>query len=237
MTIRLLAVSVGVSLLGFALPAKAAPLCTAEALDALGVSDLKVSEAKPVTATGDAPAFCQVTGTVATRGDGAPDGSARFLMQLPEAWKQRFVFYGVGGNAGTLGPSVNQTDRTTALGKGYVTVLTDTGHVGDGTTAKWARKPDGSLDQAKAVDFFYRAAHDVAVAGKAFAQAYYAAPILHAYFDGCSTGGRMAMIAAEHYPDDYTGVIAGDPAMDYNLQLKRIAVQKAALTGGMTFIP
>jgi feruloyl esterase len=87
------------------------------------------------------------------------------------------------------------------------------------------------------VDFFYRAAHDVAVAGKAFAQAYYAAPILHAYFDGCSTGGRMAMIAAEHYPDDYTGVIAGDPAMDYNLQLKRIAVQKAALTGGMTFIP
>lgn len=236
MNIRFLAVSVAVSL-GAALPAKAAPQCTAEALDGLGVADLKVTEAKIVPAAGNIPAFCQVTGTVATRGDGAPDGSARFLMQLPETWQQRFVFYGVGGNAGTLGPSVNQTDRAAALGKGYVTVLTDTGHVGDGTTAKWARLPDGSLDQAKVVDFFYRASHDVAVAGKAFAQAYYAAPVLHAYFDGCSTGGRMAMVAAEHYPDDYAGAIAGDPAMDYKLQLKRIAVQKAALTGGATFIP
>src|SRR5690242_157138 len=111
MNLRLLSASAAVALLGAAVPAEAAPICAAEALDALGVTDLKVTEAKPVAATKVAPAFCQVTGMVVTRGDGAPEGSARFLMQLPENWQQRFVFYGVGGNAGTLGPSVNQTDR------------------------------------------------------------------------------------------------------------------------------
>jgi feruloyl esterase len=219
----------GALLASAAASAQAAPACTAEALNALHVADLTVTEAKPMAATAQAPAYCQVTGVVVTRGDGAPDGSARFSMQLPDAWKQRFLFLGVGGNAGNLTPSANQTDRASALGKGYVMILTDTGHEGDGTTAKWARRPDGSLDQAKVVDFFYRAAHDVGVAGRAFAQAYYAAPILHAYFDGCSTGGRMAMMEAEHYPGDYGGIIAGDPAMDYNLQLQRLAVQKATL--------
>ena len=224
------------ALMAAASSAHAATACSAPALNALQIPDVNVTDAKPMPATGLTPAFCQVTGTVVTRGDGAPDGSARFLMQLPDAWKQRFVFFGVGGNAGTLGASVNQTDRASALGKGYVTVLTDTGHVGDGTTAKWSRKPDGSVDQAKLTDFFFRAAHDVGVAGKAFAAAYYAAPILHAYFDGCSTGGRMALVEAEHYPDDYAGIIAGDPAMDYNLQLHRLATQKAALTHPGSFM-
>ena len=80
------------------------------------------------------------------------------------------------------------------------------------------------------VDFEYRAAHDVAVTGKALAQAYYAEPVRHAYFDGCSTGGRMAMMEAERYPADFEGVIAGDPAMDYHSTLLRFTVQKAALS-------
>src|SRR5579862_9128127 len=98
---------------------------------------------------------------------------------MPEVWKQRFLFFGVGGNAGTLSASANGVDRAEALGKGYVTVLTDTGHAGDGTTAIWARKQDNSLDQAKFTDFLYRAVHDVAVAGKAFAQSYYGSAVAH----------------------------------------------------------
>ena len=68
-------------------------------------------------------------------------------MQLPEAWQRRFLFLGVGGNAGNLVPSANDTDRGLALGKGYTTILTDTGHVGDGTSAKWTRLPDGDWYQ------------------------------------------------------------------------------------------
>ena len=56
---------------------------------------------------------------------------------------------------------------------------------------------------AKRTDFFYRAAHDVTVAGKAFAEAYYGAKFEAAYFDGRSTGGRMAMMEGDRYPEDY----------------------------------
>ena len=86
------------------------------------------------------------------------------------------------------------------------------------------------------VDFLYRAAHDVTVTGKKFVQAYYAAPVRHAYFDGCSTGGRMAMMEAERYPADFDGIIAGDPAMDYRSTLLRFAVQKAALSSPAAYL-
>ena len=171
-----------------------------------------------------------------TRGDGAPPGSARFLVQLPEAWQQRFFLMGVGGNAGTLTPAVNAVDRASALGKGYAVIVQDSGHIGNGTDAGWLRAPDGKRDKAKMVDFLYRAAHDVAVAGKRLAQAYYAAPVQHAYFDGCSTGGRMAMMEAERYPADFNGIIAGDPAMDYHSTLLRFSVQKAALSSPAAYL-
>ena len=134
-------------------------------------------------------------------------------------------------------PSANVTDLGLALGKGYTTILTDTGHVGDGVSAKWTRLPDGRPDTVKRTDFSYRAAHDVTVAGKAFAEAYYFAKVEHAYFDGCSTGGRMAMMEAERYPEDYEGVIAGDPLMSSTTSAARAVVQNAALSSPAAYIP
>jgi feruloyl esterase len=112
----------------------------------------------------------------------------------------------------------------------------DSGHVGNGTDAGWLRTPDGKRDKTKMVDFLYRAAHDVTVTGKRLAQAYYAAPVQHAYFDGCSTGGRMAMMEAERYPSDFDGIIAGDPAMDYHSTLLRFSVEKAALSSPAAYL-
>ena len=226
-----------VGIVGTAASVQAAPSCSVEALNALHVPDVSVTDAKPVAAAGTAPAYCDVQGTVVTKGAGAADGLARFALQLPETWQRRFLFLGVGGNAGNLVPSANATDRALALGKGYATILTDTGHVGDGTSAKWTRLPDGKPDTAKRIDFFHRAAHDVTVAGKAFAEAYYAAKVEHAYFDGCSTGGRMAMMEAGRYPEDYEGVIAGDPMMSFQTYAARAVVQKAALSSPAAYIP
>ena len=220
-----LAVVGALVLVASAAEGQAAPSCSVEALNALHVPDVSVTDAKPVAATATAPAYCDVHGTVVTKGAGAAEGSARFAMQLPEAWQRRFLFLGVGGNAGNLVPSANDTDRGSALGKGYTTILTDTGHVGDGVSAKWTRLPDGMPDTVKRSDFFYRAAHDVTVAGKAFAEAYYSAKVVHAYFDGCSTGGRMAMMEAERYPEDYGGVIAGAPLMSSTTSAARAVVQ------------
>jgi feruloyl esterase len=237
MRIRLAAVGVLVGFVGTGALVRAAPSCSVEALNALHVPDVRVTDAKPVAAAGTAPAYCDVQGTVVTKGAGVAEGLARFAMQLPEAWQQRFLFLGVGGNAGNLVPSANVTDRSSALGKGYTAILTDTGHVGDGVTAKWTRLPDGRPDTVKRTDFSYRAAHDVTVAGKAFAEAYYSAKVEHAYFDGCSTGGRMAMMEAERYPVDYEGVIAGDPLMSSTTSAARAVVQNAALSSPAAYIP
>ncbi|HEY1414138.1 MAG TPA: tannase/feruloyl esterase family alpha/beta hydrolase, partial [Rhodopila sp.] len=135
--------------------------CSVDALNALHVAGVHVTEATATAATQTEPAYCAVQGTMDTKGDGAPPGSARFLVQLPDAWQQRFFLMGVGGNAGTLTPAVNATDRASALGKGYAVIVQDSGHVGNGTDAGWLRTPDGKRDRAKMVDFMYRAAHDV----------------------------------------------------------------------------
>lgn len=226
-----------VLLVAAAPPVQAAPACTVEALNALQVPDVNVTQATPVAASGKVPAHCAVQGTVTTHGEGAPDGSARVVIQLPDTWQQRFFSMGVGGNAGTLNPAVNATDRAAALGKGYVVIVTDTGHTGNGTDANWVRTPDGKRDEAKVADFFYRAEHAVTVAGKQFAQAFYAAPVQHAYFDGCSNGGRMAMMEADRYPTDYDGIIAGDPGMDYHSAMLRFVVQKTALASPAAYLP
>ena len=224
-------------LAGVARSALAATDCTVDALNALHVPGVAVVQATPVAAAGETPAHCDVHGTVATHGEGAPDGMATFAMQLPQAWQQRFFSMGVGGNGGRLVPAVNATDHAAALGKGYAVIVTDTGHTGNGTDASWVLTQDARRDQAKIIDFFYRAEHAVSVAGKQFTQAYYARPVQHAYFDGCSNGGRMAMMEADRYPSDYDGIIAGDPGMDYNSAMLRFAVQKVALSSADAFVP
>ncbi len=211
--------------------------CTVEALTALHVPDVTVQSAHPMPAKDGVPEHCLVDGALTTRGSGAPEGRAGFQLQLPAAWQNRFLFMGVGGNGGSFIPSANAVDRAAALGKGYATAITDTGHQGRNTDASWVVDAAGKRDQARATDFFHRAAHQVTVAGKQLAEAFYAAPIAHAYFDGCSTGGRMAMMEAERYPTDYDGIIAGAPAMDYRSLLGRAAVQKAQFSSPEAYIP
>jgi feruloyl esterase len=235
-TVKSAATLAAMLLAGTASSVLASPACTVEALNALHVPNVSVTQATPVAASGVAPAHCEVQATITTHGEGAPDGSARVAIQLPDAWQQRLFSMGVGGNAGTLNPAVNATDRAAAVGKGYVTIVTDTGHTGNGTDANWVRTADGKHDEAKIADFFYRAEHEVTVAGKQVAQAFYAAPIQHAYFDGCSNGGRMAMMEAGRYPTDYDGIIAGDPGMDYHSTLLRFVLQKAALSSPASYL-
>ncbi len=88
------------------------------ALNALHVVDVSVTDAKPVAAAGTAAAYCDVQGTVVTKGEGVGDGLARFAMQLPEAWQQRFLFLGVGGNTGNLMPSAERVNDFDTSGIG-----------------------------------------------------------------------------------------------------------------------
>ncbi len=65
------------------------------------------------------------------------------------------------------------------------------------------------------LDYGYRAVHQVVVLGKKIIQAYYKRAPKFSYFDGCSNGGRQALMEAEKCPKDFNVIAAGAPALDW----------------------
>jgi feruloyl esterase len=232
----------GLSLAGLlmgAAPASAVlPKCNVAALAGLGGANVTIISATDVPGSGANPEFCQVVGTVRTSGFGAPDGSAQFELTLPSPWNGKFMFFGVGGLAGSLaGLAVTPTDFLGARAKGYATIVTDTGHEAGATDARWALIAPGVPDEAKIIDYYFRAAHEVTRAGKLLVQSYFQAPIARAYFDGCSNGGRMAYMEATRFPEDFDGIIAGAPFMDIRTILAGVRFQKTQLASPNAYMP
>jgi feruloyl esterase len=52
--------------------------------------------------------------------------------------------------------------------------------------------------------------------GKKLAKSFYGKSHDKSYYLGCSLGGRQGIKAAEKFPDDFDGIIAGAPALDFN---------------------
>ena len=217
-------------------PAQAAATCAADSVAGLNVPNFTVASAKAAEAEGPFPARCVVEGTVATDGEGAGPNSARLRVQLPERWNGKLVFFGVGGLAGSLNPSASPHDFVSALGQGYATAITDTGHVGKNPfDSEWILDTLGKPNEARIIDYFYRAPHQATIAAKAIVAGFYGAPkVSRAYFDGCSFGGHMGLMEAMRYPDDYDGVIAGAPYMDNHTQLWGYKNAKAFLKAHVT---
>ncbi|HJT05502.1 MAG TPA: tannase/feruloyl esterase family alpha/beta hydrolase [Stellaceae bacterium] len=217
-----------------ATPAQAVPACTVTDIGALGVPDVTVT-----LATGGGAAPCVVTGTLHTHGFGAPDGSAQFRVTLPPsaAWNQKFVQFGQGGFAGSLSVSANAGDPGAATAAGYASAVTDTGHQAGSTDASWALISPGVPDEAKLTDYYFRAVHQVSDAAKDLIRSYYGSPAQRAYFDGCSNGGRQAMVEATRFPDDFDGIIAGDPFMDIRSILSGASFNKIQLASPDVYIP
>ena len=123
---------------------------------------------------------------------------------MPQAgWNRKLQASGNGG----LGGAIPYPAMAASVKAGYAAVGTDTGHVG-GNADFVAGHPE------KLVDFGYRAIHEMTVAAKTVVAAHYDAPPTRAYFNSCSTGGRQALIEAQRYPDDFDGIVAGDPSWD-----------------------
>jgi feruloyl esterase len=145
--------------------------------------------------------FCRVEGTLKT----SDRSHARFEVWLPEkgAWNGKIQGVGNGGFAGSL----ILAPMDWALQAGYAVSATDTGHSGGTLDAAWALGHPEEI-----VDFGWRAIHMTADASKAIVADYYQKPHSHAYFSGCSDGGREALMEAQRFPKDYDGIVAGAPA-------------------------
>ena len=159
----------------------------------------------------DLPAFCRVAATLKP----STDSDIKIEVWLPaSSWNGKFQAVGNGGLAGTIpyGP------LAAAVRAGYAAAGTDTGHVGS----------NGDFvpgHPEKLIDFAYRAIHEMTVTAKTVLAAHYDAPPVRSYFNGCSTGGRQALIEAQRYPEDFNGIVAGDPSWDQmRLYAARVAL-------------
>src|SRR5215467_43746 len=124
------------------------------------------------------------------------------LWMPTDNWNGKLLVVGNGGFAGSI---QGYGDMQVALRLGYATAATDTGHnVNDGPNGMFA------LDHPeKIVDFAYRALHETTVESKRLIKTMYSRNVQTSYYKGCSTGGRMAIMAATRFPDDYDGIIGG----------------------------
>lgn len=145
------------------------------------------------------PQHCRVTLVLTP----TPDSTINVELWLPtENWNGKFLAVGNGGWAGSI---QGYGDMQEALRRGYATAATDTGHsAADGPSGMFALGHPEKL-----VDFAYRAMHDMTVKSKRLIDILYAEPLDYSYYKGCSTGGRQGVMAAQRYPGDYDGIIAG----------------------------
>jgi hypothetical protein len=158
------------------------------------------------------PAFCRLTATLDRRtGANGKIFGIGFALALPADWSGRMLFQGGGGLNGSVAPPLGRVgENDAALIRGFAVVSTDTGHKGQAFDASFM------ADQQASLDFAYQAVGRVATLAKQIVAQYYGGPAAHAYFMGCSTGGREGTLMTQRYPRYFDGVIVGAPAMRTN---------------------
>ena len=149
------------------------------------------------------PAHCRVVAVLKP----SSDSEINMELWLPPAdkWNGKFEAVGNGGWAGSIQGLTGAMQP--ALRAGYATAGNDTGHQGAvGTFAL------GHPEKLK--DFADRAMHEMTVQSKALIKAFYDQAPRLSYYNGCSTGGRQGLMAAQRWPEDFDAILAGAPAND-----------------------
>jgi feruloyl esterase len=162
--------------------------------------DVRITEATPVAAAASGTvraAHCRVTGVIGRE--------IRFTLLLPVQWNAKFM---MGGGGGFVEGIDNQS--ASSVNSGYATAGTDTGHDGRAVDASWALN-----NIERQLNFGHAAIHRVAEVSKAIIRAHYGTAPARSYFNGCSNGGRQALMEAQRYPADFDGIVAGAPAYDF----------------------
>lgn len=189
-------------------PAFAAPpACNASLLSALSVPiNATLSSAELKTTAG--VEYCQVSGVI-----GPAPSKIGFAVGLPtKTWNGRFVMAGDGGYDGSVSLPLNR------IAQGYASANSDSGHTTPvANDASWAYN-----NRVAEVDYGYRAAEQTTRIAKGIIQSYYRKRIDYSYFEGCSTGGRQALMAAQRDPSAFDGIVGGSPAHN----LTKLAVEQ-----------
>ncbi len=162
--------------------------------------------------------------------DDAPSTSPGIGIEiwLPEkaVWNGRF--HAIGGSGWGVGGGEADVDAismwsaaegglaapTIAGADGSVTASTDSGY-SSGRSGSFLMMPDGSINRAGWKIWSYTAMREQSVKTKAVIKAYYGVAPKHSYFDGSSGGGRQALHIAQNLPEEYDGILAIVPALNW----------------------
>ena len=146
----------------------------------------------------DLPEFCRVMANSNPSSDS--DINIEVWLPMGSTWNGSFQANGNGGWTGSIRPAA----LASGLRRGYAAGMTDTGHRGG--SARFAMGHPEKL-----IDFGHRSIHELAVTGKALTHAFYETEPRYSYWQGCSAGGRQGLKAAQMYPEDFDGIVAGAP--------------------------
>src|SRR5436190_1590039 len=180
-------------------------------------SPLAVAERGPTPAARITPAnpeFCKVIGRIEPSDAKAPP--IRFQVNLPVEWNGRSLQYGGGGFNGVLIsalglPTASPFGTPSPLARGFVTYGTDSGH-----ETKPGEPPQlFALNDEAFENFAHRSYKKVRDAAVALMVRAYGSPPAKLYFMGSSEGGREALTMAQRYPDDFDGLFARVPVINW----------------------
>ncbi|MBE9640366.1 tannase/feruloyl esterase family alpha/beta hydrolase [Salipiger mangrovisoli] len=177
------------------------------------ISGVTVTGAETFTLEGSS--YCVVDGT-----------RAPFLdieLVIPKAWSGQLLQRGGGGFDGTIRSALSRSETGEVIGllplvadRGVAYVASNGGNrakvEGEAAPQVWAGESPRARDSA--IDYAYRATGTTIFFAKEAIAAVQGRYPEHSYFNGCSNGGRNAYIAAQRWPAEYDGIVAGCETMD-----------------------
>jgi feruloyl esterase len=174
----------------------------------------------------DVPDFCRVIAVIRP----VKDSEIKIEVWLPtSAWNGKLLGIGNGGWAGWIA----HQSLAQSLRLGYAAAGTNTGHDGGAGDASFALGHPEKL-----IDFAYRSEHLMTVQAKAIIAAFYGKGPRLSYWNGCSSGGKQGLMEAQRYPDDYNGIIEGDPAAFWtHLMFETVWPVEVSLKDPASYIP
>lgn len=140
----------------------------------------------------------------------------------PIKWNGRFAGTAGGGEC-TGGETYitppKNTDRgwnlPYAVMKGYTAATADGGNI-QGLTDYIVNPRTGAFDIDLYENWKSRSTHHMAVIGRAVAEILHDRKVEYSYMNGSSGGGRQSLVEAQEFPEDFNGIWASCPAINWN---------------------
>ncbi len=154
------------------------------------------------------PAFCRIRATA------KPTDTSNIVFELwmpTGTWNGRYRQLGNSGYSGSIqfGPMAD------SLRDGAAVAASNDGHLSDsGFDASWAFKQPELI-----IDYGYRSLSTAAHNAKRIIKQFYGREPDYNYFLGCSNGGRQALTVTQKFADDWDGVLAGAPAINWTTSM------------------